>query len=303
MRFMIGDARVDVVPDIECFPLPARRLLPAADLAALAEHRALLEPDHVDFGRETILLGVQALLLRLPDLTVLIDTCVGEDKPRAARPEWHQRRASGFLERLRALDVAPEDVDVVFCTHLHADHVGWNTRLLDGRWVPTFPRARYVVGERELAQWQARAAADPSGNHGSFADSVQPLLEAGQVVTAREGEEIAPGAVLTALPGHTEGQMGLRVTRQGARAIFCGDAIHSPVQILRPEWSSSFCADGETAATTRRRLLECAAEEDTLLVPAHFRHCGCTRIRRRGDAFLPVFGDGEDGGRRSSSQS
>lgn len=290
MRFRIGDAMVDVVPDLERFALPVAMLFPSADLSRLDTHRDLLEPDHLDFAAGTILLGVQSLLLRLPGLTVLIDSCVGEDKPRAARPEWHQRRASGFLERLSALGVAAEEVDVVLCTHLHADHVGWNTRLLDGRWVPTFPRARYLVGREELAYWQARAAAEPQVGHGSYADSVLPLLEAGRIVTVETGEEVAPGATLVPLPGHTPGQMGLRLQRPQGRAIFCGDAIHSPVQILRPEWSSAFCADPGRAEATRRGLLECAAEEDLLLVPAHFRHCGCARIRRSGDGFLPLFG-------------
>ncbi|KAA2213174.1 MBL fold metallo-hydrolase [Teichococcus oryzae] len=290
MRFNIGDAVVDVVPDLECFPIPAARLLPTADLSSLAEHREWLEPDHVDFGRDAILLGMHALLLRLPGLTILVDACIGEDKQRPVHPAWHQRHASGFLDRLAALGVAPEDVDVVFCTHLHADHVGWNTRLLDGRWVPTFPRARYLIGRRELAFWQARA--EPGLGYGSFVDSVQPLLEADRVTLVDDGEEIAPGVTLLPLPGHTEGQMGLRVRRGAACAVFCGDAVHSPVQVLRPEWSSGPCTHPLEAAATRRRLLECAAEEDILLVPAHFRRCGCTRIRRRGDGFRPVLGAG-----------
>lgn len=290
MTFFIGDVRVDVIADIERFSLPAKRLLPESRLGEVEQHRALLSPDHVDFEADAILLGVQALLVRVPGLSILVDTCVGEDKPRPARPEWHERRASGFLEQLHALGISADDIDVVFCTHLHADHVGWNTRLLDGRWVPSFPRARYLIGEAELRHWQPRAAADPAINHASFADSVAPLLEAGLVVPVADGHEIAPGLTLVPLPGHSPGQMGLRVERQGARAIFCGDAIHSPVQILKPAWSSAFCADADAARSTRLSLLECAAEENILLVPAHFRGCGCARIARSGDDFLPRFG-------------
>ncbi len=292
VSFAIGDVRVDIVPDIEPFVLDANRLLPDADLPALDPHRGWLEPDHVDTGANLLLLGIQSILLRLPNLTVLVDACVGEDKPRPARADWNARRATGFLDRLAALGVAPEGVDVVLCTHLHADHVGWNTRLLDGRWVPTFRRARYLIGRRELAHWSGRAATDPADNHGCFADSVAPLLEAGLVDAVGDDHEIAPGLTLTPLPGHTGGQMGLRIERGGTRAILCGDAIHSPVQVLRPAWSSAFCADRDDAAATRRHLLECAAEDGTLLVPAHFRSCGCARIRRDGDAFTPVFGTG-----------
>ncbi|MBE9605559.1 MBL fold metallo-hydrolase [Acetobacteraceae bacterium H6797] len=290
MQFTIGDARVDVIADIECFALPAKRFMPTASLEALLPHREMLEPDHVDFEQDTILIGVQALLLRVAGRNILVDTCVGEEKPRPARPEWHARRASGFLEKLAALGLAPEDIDTVFCTHLHADHVGWNTRLIDGRWVPTFPRARYLMGKVELEHWLARQAENPGVNHASFADSVQPLLEAKLVDTVIDGQEIAPGVTLLPLPGHSPGQMGLRVTRQGERAVFCGDAIHSPVQILRPEWSSAFCSDGAEAIRTRLSLLECAAEENLLLVPAHFRGCGCARVRKAGEEFRPLFG-------------
>lgn len=291
MRFGIGDAVVDVIIDIDRFALPMA-FLPDCDPAALLPHRDLLEPDHVDFAGGTFLLGVQALLLRVAGLTVLVDTCVGENKSRPNHPAWHERSASGFLERLAAAGVAPEAVDVVFCTHLHADHVGWNTRLLDGRWVPTFPHARYLVGRRELAQWMERAQQDPGVNHGSHADSLLPVLEAGLVETVEDGHELAPGVTLVPLPGHTTGQMGLRLERNGARAIFCGDAIHSPAQVLRPEWSSRVCTDPQAAAATRRDLLECAADEGVLLVPAHFRNCGCARVLRKGEGFLPVFGPG-----------
>ncbi|MBC9178306.1 MBL fold metallo-hydrolase [Pseudoroseomonas ludipueritiae] len=291
MRFGIGDAVVDVIADIDRFALPAG-FLPDCDLDALLPHRALLEPDHVDFAGGTFLLGVQALLLRVAGLVVLVDTCVGENKSRPNHPAWHERSATGFLERLAAVGVAPEAVDVVFCTHLHADHVGWNTRLLNGRWVPTFPRARYLIGKRELAQWMGRAQQDPGVNHGSHADSLLPVLEAGLVETVEDGHELAPGVTLVPLPGHTKGQMGLRLERNGARAIFCGDAIHSPVQVLRPEWSSRVCTDPQAAIATRRDLLECAADEGALLVPAHFRNCGCARVRREGEGFLPVFGPG-----------
>jgi glyoxylase-like metal-dependent hydrolase (beta-lactamase superfamily II) len=290
MRFDIGDVTVDVIVDLECFALSAAQILPGADLDELLPHRHLLAPDHVDFAARTILLGAQAMLVRLPGLTILVDTCVGEHKERPNRPDWHQRSASGFLESLAALGLVPEAIDIVFCTHLHVDHVGWNTRLLDGRWVPTFPKARYLLGRRELEHWQAVVATNPAVNHASFADSVLPILEAGLAELVDDGHEIAPGVTLVPLPGHTGGQMGLRVDRQGARAIFCGDAIHTPAQILRPEWSSGFCTDPAQARATRKTLLECAVDENLLLVPAHFRNCGCTRVRRDGAGFVPILG-------------
>jgi glyoxylase-like metal-dependent hydrolase (beta-lactamase superfamily II) len=245
----------------------------------------------VDFATGNILLGIHSLLLRAGGLNILIDTCVGEDKHRPRRPEWHQRKATGYIERLKAAGVAPDDVDVVLCTHLHCDHVGWNTRLDNGRWVPTFPKARYLIGRSELAHWQAAEVAEPGRhNHGAYADSVLPVLEAGLSELVDDGFELARGMRLEALPGHSPGQIGLCLDGGTAgRALFCGDAIHSPVQVFRPDWASAFCHDQDQAIRTRGDLLARAAEEDLLLVPAHLRNVWAMRIRREGDGFKPDF--------------
>ena len=146
------------------------------------------------------------------------------------------------------------------CTHLHADHVGWNTRLDSGRWVPTFANARYVMSQTEIDHRAGEAAAKPEANHGSFQDSVLPVVERGLVTTVEAGAEIADGARLLALPGHAPGQIGLEFAAgNGERVVFCGDAIHSPAQVFQPEWSSAFCHDQSLARTTRRALLERAA--------------------------------------------
>ncbi len=288
MHVTLGAAEITGVADLARFALPLRRLLPDADLAALQDARPLLDPDHLDYASGDLLLAVQTLVLRIGGRTILVDTCVGEEKPRLLRPDWHTRRATGFLDRLAAIGVAPEAVDIVLCTHLHADHVGWNTQLQDGRWVPTFPRARYLASGAEIAHWQAR----PEANHGSFQDSVAPLLELGRMEPVDDGHELAPGATLKPLPGHSPGQMGVALDLPEGRALLCGDAVHSPVQVLRPDWSSAFCSDPAQARATRRALLAEAAENDTLLIPAHFRGCGCARIRPRGDGWIPVFGAG-----------
>jgi glyoxylase-like metal-dependent hydrolase (beta-lactamase superfamily II) len=285
MRIALGDAEIHGIADLPRFALPLKLLLPDADLPVLEEARAVLDPDHLDYAAGELLLVVQTLALRIAGRTILVDTCVGEHKPRPVRPDWHQRRASGYLDRLAAAGIAPEEVDLVLCTHLHADHVGWNTRLEGGRWVPTFPRARYLVGRTELAHWQER----PLANHGAYADSVVPILELGRMDVVDDGHELAPGATLTPLPGHTPGQMGVSLDLPQGRAILCGDAIHSPVQVLHPDWSSAFCTDPAGARATRRAILAEAVEHDTLIVPAHFRGCGCARIRRAGDRFTPVF--------------
>jgi glyoxylase-like metal-dependent hydrolase (beta-lactamase superfamily II) len=288
MRFSVGEAVVDAVTDFEKFDLPLDRFLPEADPTVLAEQRALLEPVHIDLARGLVHLAVRTFVVRVGGRTVLVDTCVGEHKERPARPDWHRRDASGFLARLAAAGVAPEQVDVVFCTHLHADHVGWNTRLLDGRWVPTFPNARYLVGRTEMAHWQAELAKGPA-NHGAFEDSVLPVVAAGQVDLVDDGHEPAAGMVLCPLPGHTPGQMGLSLGHGAESALFCGDAVHSPVQVLHPGLSTAFCTDRAAAASTRAALLAGLAESGGWLAPAHFRSSGRARIRAAGAGFFPDF--------------
>lgn len=282
----IGDVRIDRVVDLPRFELGLRFLFPGADPAVLEGERGWLEPGFM--AGEALLLSVHSLVLRVAGRVVLVDTCVGEGKHRPRQPPWDNRAATGYLDRLAAVGLRAEEVDVVFCTHLHADHVGWNTVLRDGRWVPTFPRARYLAGRDELAHWEAAVARNPGLNHGSFGDSVLPVVEAGQVDEVEGGQAILDGVTVRALPGHTPGQVGIDLVRGEARAILCGDAIHHPVQLVRPEWSSAFCSNPGQAHGTRMALLEEAAERGSWLVPAHFRGVTGMRVRRAGGAFRPL---------------
>jgi glyoxylase-like metal-dependent hydrolase (beta-lactamase superfamily II) len=290
MRFHIGDSAVDVLVDIDRFELPIARLLPEAEPGQVASARTLLEPDHMDFESGMLIFAIQTFVLRSAGRTILVDTCVGEGKERPLIPDFNRRRQSGFLERLAAAGVQPESVDLVFCTHLHVDHVGWNTRWLDGRWVPTFPKARYLIGRRELVYWQDQRRR-PDGDAlqlGAFADSVLPILEAGRAELVDDGYELGPGLSLVPLPGHTPGQMGVRLDG-AARALFCGDALHSPLQVLDPGLSTAVCVDREQARRVRRALLEEAAEEGRLVVPAHVRGTRRMHIQRTATGFTPCF--------------
>jgi glyoxylase-like metal-dependent hydrolase (beta-lactamase superfamily II) len=289
IRFAVGDVTIQVVADLPLFELQLAGIFPQATPDSLGPHLPWLEPDHIDIARGVAKLACQSMLLDIGGKKILVDTCVGCGKPRPNRPDWNLRTDTGFIDRLRACGVAPEQVDIVFCTHLHADHIGWNTQLRDGRWVPTFPNARYLVGRTEMEHWKPIVAANPAIGHASWLDSVLPIIEAGQYDLVDDGYEIDAGAVLHGLPGHTPGQMGLHLTRGGERAVFCGDAIHSPVQIVEPSWSSAFCTDREQAARTRTDLLGDLAETGALLVPAHFRGSGRVRIARRAGGFFPQF--------------
>lgn len=282
----LGNATVArIVDDVQVFTLD--HLLPTADRARIAAHRGWLAPTYLD-GDDGLILSFHSYLIRTNRHTILVDSCIGNDKERPARPSWHRRRGP-YLDRLAQAGVRAEDVDIVMCTHLHADHVGWNTQLRDGRWVPTFPRARYLFGAREVAHWRARAA-EPDGplNHGSWDDSVVPVLGAGAADLVADDHRIDDMLGLAPAPGHTPGGVVLNLAAAKGRAVFCGDAVHHPVQGIDPAWSSRFCADPALAAMTRRRLLEDAVDSGAWFMPAHFAGPEFVRMVRQGDVIRPT---------------
>jgi glyoxylase-like metal-dependent hydrolase (beta-lactamase superfamily II) len=285
-----GGATIDKIIDLDPFDLALTTFFPAASMAPLEADRDLFARDHVDYARGTVRIAIQSHVVHIGGATILVDTCVGEHKDRPQRPDWHRREGTSFLQRLAAAGCSPDDVDIVFCTHLHADHVGWNTRLESGRWTPTFPNARYLVGETELAFWEEAAARSVGINHGSFADSVLPVLEAGLIATVSADEQIVDRATVVPIPGHTAGQVGLEIAQtSGPDLLLCGDAIHSPVQITHPEWSSFLCHDPAGAEATRRSLIERAATDDLLLLPAHLRAAPAMGVKRLAGRQVPTF--------------
>jgi glyoxylase-like metal-dependent hydrolase (beta-lactamase superfamily II) len=289
MAAQYGEATVSRIIDLDPFALPLDFLFPNATLAAIAHARDMLAGTHIDWTGAKVLLAVQSHLLRVGGKTILIDTCVGEHKPRPARPDWHLRTATRYIANLAASGCAPDEVDIVMCTHLHADHVGWNTRLDTGSWVPTFANARYLMSQAEIDYRQQEAAARPDADHGSFADSVLPVIERGLVTAVQAGDAILDGGRILALPGHAPGQIGLEFSAgKDERLLFCGDAIHSPAQVFRPDWSTRFCHDAATAVATRRALLEGAAREGLRLIPAHLRAAGM-HVREADGGFVPVI--------------
>jgi glyoxylase-like metal-dependent hydrolase (beta-lactamase superfamily II) len=175
-----------------------------------------------------------------------------------------------------AMDVAPESVDYVMCTHLHADHVGWNTRLLDGRWVPTFPNAKYIFSQRDYDHY---AGTDPEDHsHSAFRDSVLPIVEAGQAVMINDDFSIDDTVTILPTPGHTPGHYCVRLRSNGAEAILTGDLMHFGVQVARPDWSAVFCVDGVASATTREIFIDTYADSGVLIMPAHFPGPTCGHI-------------------------
>ncbi|MBL8674936.1 MAG: MBL fold metallo-hydrolase, partial [Rhodospirillales bacterium] len=183
-----------------------------------------------------------------------------------------------------------DDIDFVFCTHMHVDHVGWNTRLLDGRWVPTFPNAKYLYCRREFEWMKANAEREPDSQDAAvFNDSIGPIHAAGMAVMVDDGHEIEPGIRLELAAGHTPGSMIMHVESGDGRALLIGDICHHPLQVFHPELNSGFCADAAGARASRRRALEIVAGNGGLLMPAHFGAPHAVRVRAKGDAFEIPF--------------
>jgi glyoxylase-like metal-dependent hydrolase (beta-lactamase superfamily II) len=284
----VGDIALTAVHDADIH-LRTEELFREWDEHAVAPYAAALGPRYFDHGVHT--LPVHCWLVRTGTTTILVDTGCGDDKERPDLPELHRLR-TGFLGRLRAAGVAPEDVDVVLCTHLHVDHAGWNTRLADGRWVPTFPRARYVVSAVELAHITALAADQKSPRlmRDLFADSVLPIVAAGQIETTAGEHELAPGVTVRPAPGHTPGHVQVELRSRGERAVLSGDILHTPLQGPFWSWRIVLAGDPEQDVRTRRALLETCAENGALLIPAHFHLPGVGRVRADGERFAIALG-------------
>ena len=225
-------------------------------------------------------LSIHALVVKAPGLTLVVDTCVGNDKPRTLMGGVALQTA--FLESLSAAGVTPESVDAVVCTHLHVDHVGWNTRLQDGCWVPTFPNARYLIGRREYEHWSGEG---DSEQQTILADSVKPIFDAGLATLVEMDHRISPEISLTPTPGHTPGHVSVLIESQGERALITGDMLHHPCQFGHPEWSPPFDSDAHAGAAMRRSVMERVAGEPVLVIGTHFAAPTAGHVVRDGGAF------------------
>lgn len=283
----LGELQIDRVIENEGPFAALDFLLPDAPPDLVERNADWLKPRFVDPASGQVVMSFQAFLVRTPRSTILVDACIGNDKERPHRPNWHRQRGP-FLERLAATGVRPEQIDYVCCTHLHADHVGWNTRLADGRWVPTFPNARYIFARKEYDHWEAAhraavaAGAEPV-NHGAFADSVLPVVEAGRAVLVESDHEIEKGIHLEPAYGHTPGTCMIHAKSGGDHGVFIGDMIHTPAQLGDPSVSSRFCDDPAASARSRIDLCERYADTPTRILAAHFPACcGGGLLRHRG---------------------
>ena len=290
--FAIGSATVTRVEEVlEQGFLPAF-LFPGFDPALIEAHPQLGTPNFLHRESGKVISSIHSWLVRLGGKTILIDTGSGNGKARAL-PLLQRFHMLDFpyLDNLAAAGVSPDEVDLVICTHLHVDHVGWNTRAEGGRWVPTFRNARYVFGKAEFEHWTSGDG--PSlfpQNVPVIVDSVLPLVEAGLVDFVEAGDSILPGLTVEAAPGHTTTQLAVKYEAPGGGFICTADVLHQPIQIYQPELNSCFCEDGEQARATRRRVLDYCADSGALLLPMHFGppHAGYVRRAGNGYRFEPA---------------
>jgi glyoxylase-like metal-dependent hydrolase (beta-lactamase superfamily II) len=223
-------------------------------------------------------MGVHALLVETPTARLVVDTCIGNDKTRTV--PYFDHLQTGFLDDLQTAGWSRDSVDAVVCTHLHVDHVGWNTMLVDGQWVPTFPGATYFMARAEVEHVTRQAHADNTslGAYAAamvdasnvYADSVRPIIDSGLAVLVETDAELAPGIRLLSTPGHTPGHVSVLLDSGGESAVITGDMMHHPCQIARPEWCSAFDDNPAGSIATRQNFFHQFADTSTLIIGTHF---------------------------------
>jgi glyoxylase-like metal-dependent hydrolase (beta-lactamase superfamily II) len=278
--FQVGHLTVHRIVELDAPFEPALDMLPALTPELLEENRSWLQPDSLD-ANDVFILCYQSYVVRTPHHTILVDSCLGNEKHRP-RPEWHMKSDNRYMRALAAAGLSVNDIDFVMCTHMHGDHVGWNTQLLNGEWVPTFPHARYVFGQRELMGTKAahHIKANPV-----YADSVLPIVRAGRADLITDDFQIGDHVRILPTPGHTEGHMSICFGKERDEVVMTGDLIHVPLQTRYPELSFSRDQDPAQAAITRRAFLERYCDTPTLCCTAHFPSPSAGRVRSWGNGY------------------
>jgi glyoxylase-like metal-dependent hydrolase (beta-lactamase superfamily II) len=257
----VGDLTVTAIVEARQ-AWPAELFIPEITAEVIAAND-WLRPDHVD-ERNWIHLAFQAFVVEADGARIVVDTCIGNHKPRSL--EVFDHLTTTFLDDLTGAGFAPDSIDLVVCTHLHVDHVGWNTRLVDDRWVPTFPNARYLFGEREYAHW---SSSDDDDQQAVMADSVAPIMDAGLATLVGSDHELTGSVRLEPTPGHTPGHHSVRLSGGAEEAVITGDLVHHATQVVHPEFCSVADVDPDQARATRRSFFDGCATDGTLMIGTH----------------------------------
>jgi glyoxylase-like metal-dependent hydrolase (beta-lactamase superfamily II) len=284
---MIGEVKVTRILEYAGPTHDPSFLFPDLNAAELEQYRGTLAPHHWMPHMNKMIVSIQLWVVHAGDEIIVVDTGVGNFKPRPGIPRMHM--LNGLVrEWLTAAGASPEKVTQVVLTHLHADHVGWNTIWQDDRWTPTFPNARYHLPKQDFLFCKEGKNKEPGvidvfGD--SFFDSVMPIVDEGLADMIEAPDEIAGCLRVEAAPGHSPGQVAFVIRSRGEEGVFCGDILHSPLQILRPEINSGYCIWADTARSTRWTFLERAAQREALIMPVHFGVPHCGYVRREGNGF------------------
>ncbi|WP_419846176.1 MBL fold metallo-hydrolase [Candidatus Poriferisocius sp.] len=266
----VGDVKVMLVRET-LQPVPAEGMYVEPDMGVFEANADWLRPYFLD-DEGNMPLSIHALVLESEGQTIMVDTCIG-NRPIEMVPQM-SHLGEGFLDELAAAGFEPGDIDIVLCTHLHFDHVGWNTILVDGEWVPTFPNARYLFNRTEYEYWDSGA----EGAAITFGDAVRPVLDAGLADLVDSDHQVTGEISLEPSPGHSPGHVSVRISSAGHEAVITGDLVHHPVQFSAPEWVMTADDDPARASETRKAFRERYADSGILIFGTHFAGPSCGHL-------------------------
>jgi glyoxylase-like metal-dependent hydrolase (beta-lactamase superfamily II) len=277
LSWQIGDVSITRLVEV-VLTAPLDSLFPGRTADELAPYASWMQPNFLS-ADGNMFLSIHAFLIRAGGLKMIVDTCAGNGKDLPLFPEWNNMNTP-FLENMTKLGFAPESIDRVMCTHLHFDHVGWNTRPVDGKWVPTFANARYLFNRREWAAWEH---SDNPPDKATMPQNVVPIIEAGQLQWVDNHWAIDDQVELLPTPGHTPGHCSVRIAHQGASAVITGDMMIHPVQIAEPGWQQTADTDKAQAARTRQAFVDDHCDRDVMILGTHFNTpTGVYIVERKG---------------------
>src|SRR4051812_32382059 len=285
----VGDARITGVIEYSGPTHDPAFLYPGVDKAArdtaLKASASWLAPNHYAPAIDRLIVTVQIWVVRAGGNVIVVDTGVGNRKVRAAA-ERMDRLNTLVMPWLESIGAGPDQVTHVVMTHMHTDHVGWNTVEKDGQWVPTFPKARYLFPRDEFDYWQAQYDKGDTGvNGGSHVDSVLPIVEAGLADFMDGKSEVAGCLAPEPVPGHAPGMLSFRLRSRGEEGLFTADVMHNAIQIVRPDWNDRYCLWPDQALQSRVAVLKRAAERGALIMPMHLGAPYCGYVRRQGEGY------------------
>ena len=278
----IGDVTITSIVERDGPWRKPETMFPAYDAAVAAEHLKTMEPEVFDAASGRMVITYQTFVVRTKHHTILVDTCTGEDKNHPPPMDFPK---APWLDGFKAAGLSFDAIDYVFCTHLHIDHSGWNTVLRDGRWVPTFPKAKYIFHKREYDFWEAATARGEHPPGQVWAMNCQPIVEAGQALLVDDDFSLDDTVTLTPTPGHSPCHCCVNIQSRGMKAVVTGDMMHHALQCREPDWSTVFDWDAKMAAASRRTFLGNVADTDTLVLPIHFPTPTVGRVSSDGDRF------------------